>query len=132
MKRLPQYLAAVALLCFSVPLHAGEPSGAAQKKISAEEADKHYDENLTVTGKVAQVTIRSKVVFLNLDQAFPNSPFTGVIFSANTNQFGDLKKLNGKDVEITGKVKKYNDRPEIVLNGTNQLRIVEQPIEPKR
>lgn len=79
--------AVVALLsCFVL---AGETSTAAgAKKVGASEADKHYDEYLTVTGKVAQVTIREKVVFLNLYETYPNSPFTGVIFTANTNQFG--------------------------------------------
>lgn len=116
----------IALLSYFVL--AGETSiVAGTKRIGASEADKHYDETLTVTGKVAQVTIREKVVFLNLDETYPNSPFTGVIFTVNTNQFGDLKDLRDKDVEITGKIKEYRNRPEIVLVKSNQLKIVEKP-----
>jgi DNA/RNA endonuclease YhcR with UshA esterase domain len=80
---------------------------------------------MIVTGKVAQVTIRPKVVFLNLDQPFPDSPFTLVIYSRETNQFGDLNALDGKDVEATGKIKNYHDRPEIILDSTNQLKVIE-------
>ena len=123
MKRFCAILASTSILSFC--FGADPTNGVAPKKISAREADKHFDETLTVTGKVAQVTIREKVVFLNLDQPHPNSPFTGVIFAANTNQFGDLTKLKDKSVEITGKIKNYNDAPEIVLDSTNQLKVVE-------
>lgn len=93
--------------------------------IGARDADRFYDQTMTVTGKVAQVTIRPKVVFLNLDKAFPNTPFTGVIFSANTNGFKDVTKLKGKSVEITGKIKNYQDKPEIVLTNASQLKVIE-------
>ena len=51
-----------------------------------------------MTGEVAEVTIGPKEVFLNLDEAFPNSPFTGGVFPSDTNKFNDLPKLKGKDV----------------------------------
>ena len=111
----------------SLSAAADDTNAVAPRKIGAKEADKHYDESLTVTGKVAQVTIREKLVFINLDQPHPNSPFTAVVFAANTNKFGDISKLKGKDVEVTGKVKKFNESPEVVLDSTNQLKIVEPP-----
>ena len=97
---------------------------AAPQKISAEEAAKHYQETMTVTGKVAQVSIREKLVYINLDKKHPETPFTGVIFARATNQFGNLKELEGKSVEITGKVDDFHDKPQIVLNSTNQLKVV--------
>ena len=81
---------------------------------------------MVVTGKVAQVTVRPTIVFLNFDKAFPNSPFTAVVFPRATNQFGDLYKLKGRDVEISGKITKYRNKPEIVLDSTNQLVVVEK------
>ena len=93
-------------------------------RLGALEAQNHYDETAIVTGKVAQVTIRPKVVFLNLDQPHPDSPFTGVIFSQNTNGFGDLKSLEGKSVEISGNIKNFKDSPEIVIASTNQLKVI--------
>jgi hypothetical protein len=91
-------------------------------KIGTGEADKHYGQEMIVTGRVAQVTLRPKVIFLNLDRPFPNSPFTVVIFPGK--YLADVKALNGKSIEIRGQIKNYNDKPEIVLDNTNQLTVL--------
>jgi DNA/RNA endonuclease YhcR with UshA esterase domain len=114
-----------------LPLLADDTNSVSLAKISAKDAGKHLNEDLTVTGKVAQVTIREKVVFINLDQPHPNAPFTAVVFAANTNQFGDLSKLKDKNVEITGQIKNYNGSAEAVLDSSNQLKIVELPAAEK-
>ncbi len=119
------------ILSLAVVAVQSEPTNApAPIRISTAEADKHFDESAIVTGKVAQVTIRPKVVFLNLDKPHPDSPFTAVIFNQDTNGFGDLKSLEGKSVEISGKIKDFKDAPEIVLSSTNQLTIVTNPPSP--
>jgi len=94
------------------------------KKIGAAEAEKHYNETLIVTGKIAQVNVRPSAVILYLDKPSPDSPFSAVVFSRATNRFGDLSKLQGKQVEIEGMVKQYRNKPEIILDNTNQLVIV--------
>ena len=78
---------------------------------------------MIVTGKVAQVSIRPGIVFLNLDKPYPNSPFALVIFPAATNQFGNIKALKGASVEVKGKVTNFHGKPEIVLEKSNQLTI---------
>ena len=78
---------------------------------------------MIVTGKVAQVTIRPTVTFLNLDQPFPNSPFTVVMFPRPHSFYGDANALKGKTIEIKGKIKNYHDKPEIALDNTNQLTV---------
>jgi hypothetical protein len=93
-------------------------------KIGAAEAAQHYDQMLTVTGRVAQVTLRPTIVFINLDRPFPDSPFAAIIHSKDTNQFSDLKLLKDRPVEITGKVINYHDRPEIVLEKASQLFVI--------
>jgi len=90
-------------------------------KIGTGEADKYYDQVMIVTGKVAQVTIRPKIIFLNLDQPFPNSPFTVVMFPGK--YLAGVKALEGKTIEIKGKIKNFHDKPEIVLDNTNQLTV---------
>jgi DNA/RNA endonuclease YhcR with UshA esterase domain len=95
------------------------------KRISTAEAQSHYQETCIVTGKVAQVTIREKLVYLNLDKKFPETPLAGIIFAKNTNQFGDLKKLEGKQVEVKGKIDEFKDKLQIVLTSTNQLTVIE-------
>jgi len=127
MRRVTSILAVLGLLSFAAKSQEVKPAAsppAAPKIIGTADAAKHYDEDVVVTGKVARVSIRPSLVFLDLDHAYPNAPFTAVIFAKSTNQFGDLPKLKQQDVEIKGKIKKYNGKPEIVLESTNQLTVL--------
>jgi DNA/RNA endonuclease YhcR with UshA esterase domain len=92
-------------------------------KIGAMDAKQYYGQEMIVTGTVAQVSIRPGIVFLNMDKPYPRSPFTLVIFPANTNRFGDLKTLKGASVEVKGKIVNYHNRPEIVLEKSSQLTV---------
>jgi DNA/RNA endonuclease YhcR with UshA esterase domain len=111
------------LLLFTITLRifADETNAVAPARIGTGEADKHYDQTMTVTGMVAQVNVRPTIVFVNLDKPHPDCPLTCVIFPSATNQFGDLKSFEGKTVEVTGKIKNYHDAPEMVLDSSNQL-----------
>lgn len=105
---------------------AAQPGDKAGKKnISAAEAKDHVGETLVVAGRIAQVAIWEKQVYLNLDKKFPDSLLTCVIFAPATNLFGDLRKLEGKQVEVKGKIEDYKGKPQIVLNNPNQLTVVE-------
>jgi len=100
-------------------------------KIGAGEAASHYDKLMTVTGVVAQVSLRPTIVFINLDKPYPDSPFVAIIHSQNTNQFSDLRGLKGHLVAITGKVINYHDRPEIVLERSTQLVVSGHELPPQ-
>jgi len=93
-------------------------------KIGAADASKFYDQAMVVTGKVAQVTMRPTVTFINLELAGPNSPFTAVIFQENVSLFGDVQKLQGQNVEISGTVTEYRNKPEIILESPSQASVV--------
>ena len=95
------------------------------KKISALEAKKYYDETMIVTGKVVNVSRRPNITILDIDQPYPNAPLTAVIFQENVGQFGDLQKFRNQAVEITGTITEYHNKPEIILESTNQLKAVE-------
>jgi len=116
-------LIVLATLTVLNPVQADDTNGAVLAKIGATVANKHYGENAIVTGKVVEVSIRPKVVILNFEQPFPDAPFTGVIFNRSTNQFGDLSSLKGKNVEIKGAIKNYQNKPEMILTNANQLTI---------
>jgi len=104
-------------------------TASAPLKIGTGEADQHYGQEMVVTGTVAQVTIRPKVKFLNLDQPFPNSPFTVVIFPGT--YIPDVTGLKGKTIEIKGRIKNYHDKPEMVLDNTNQLTVLDSTVPAK-
>src|SRR5437764_12155406 len=46
---------------------------------------------------------------------------TVVVFPYDLKKIGDVRQLAGKVVEISGEVKEYDDRAEIVLEKPNQL-----------
>ncbi len=94
------------------------------KRLETADATNHYGETLVVTGKVAGVSVRPAVVILSIDKAFPNAPFTAVVFSRATNKFPGLTNLQGKDVEVSGPIKAYRGKPEIIMSNATQLTIV--------
>jgi len=112
----------VSLCSFAQPEDTNLPA----KVYPAAEARLLIGETHTISGQVAQVTAREKVTYLNLERPYPDMPFTGVIFAARTNLFGDLQSLKGKTVLITGKVAAYANTPQIVIDSTAQLRVVEE------
>jgi hypothetical protein len=99
-------------------------SAAALLKISAVEATNYYNPDVVITGKVAQVTIRPTITFINLDKPFPDSPFAVVIIHKHSSFYGDANALRGKTIEVKGEVKEYNGKPEMMLDSTNQLTVI--------
>lgn len=118
-----QILPLLAFVAIAVKLFGADTNAPAPLKIETADADKYYDQTVIVTGKVAQVTIRPTVTFLNLDKAYPDSPFTAVIFHGHSSFYGDANALRGKSIEIKGKIVKYRGKPEIALDSTNQLTV---------
>ena len=54
---------------------------------------------------------------------YPNNTFTAVIFDKNFDKFADIESFKGKKVTITGTVKLYKEKPEIVLYEIAQLKL---------
>jgi hypothetical protein len=94
-------------------------------KIGTADASKYYEESMIVTGKVVQVSEHPTVTILDIDRPNPDTPFTAIIFSENSGAFGDLNKLQNQSVEISGDITEYHGRPEIILESTNQIKMVE-------
>ena len=124
-------VASFLLLLLGSSVFARESQTNSPVKIPAAEAKKHLGEEAIVTGTVAEVNKAPNLVRLNLDKSYPNQPFTAVIFSRNTNAFGDLEMLKGKKVEISGKISEFRGRPQIILTSTNQLKRIEAAEEKK-
>jgi DNA/RNA endonuclease YhcR with UshA esterase domain len=93
------------------------------------EAKALVGETKTISGVVAQVTARENMTYLNFDKPYPDMPFTGVIFASRTNQFSNLQNLEGRRVLITGKITQHDGRPEIIIDSTNQLKVMAGPVQ---
>lgn len=45
-----------------------------------------------------------------------------VVFSSDLKQVGDVRNLEGREIEIDGEIKSYDGRAEIILHRASQLR----------
>ena len=93
--------------------------------IRPDEAPRHLGQVVTVEGVVSDVhhAASGRTTFIDIGGRYPNNPFTAVIFSDGASKFPDVDTLNGKTVDVTGMIKNYKDRPEIILNDANQVKV---------
>ena len=96
-----------------------------QTKITPAQANNHIGEKVTITGTVDEVHItRTGTCFLNMGGTYPDNTFTAVIFKSDISKFGDVQKYEGKEVEISGLLKEYQHKPEIILNYKKQIKVL--------
>jgi DNA/RNA endonuclease YhcR with UshA esterase domain len=87
-------------------------------------AKAHLGEQATVVGPVSGVHVTGKGdTLINLGAAYPDHDFTAVVFADDTAKFSGLDELEGKTVAVTGTIKLYHGKPEIVVKEPGQLRI---------
>ncbi len=87
-------------------------------------AGQHTGENTCISGRVLRVfTSRSGNTFLDFCKDYRQCPFTSVIFASDRSQFGNVASLEGRKVQITGEIRSYNGRAEIVIREPRQIRI---------
>ena len=124
--KLSALFAAVISLLFSAVESRTEDTNAVAATIGSAEASKWIGKQVTVTGVVAQVSIRPSLVFLNFDKAYPGNLFTAIVRTKNTNEFGNLTSFRGKAVSVTGKVQDYNGKPEMELSRKAQIKLLSE------
>src|SRR5215468_8401422 len=95
---------------------------AASDCIPIHEAAQHVGEVKCVTGTVHRVRIGTKGVhFVNFCEDQAACPFSVVVFPSDLADVGDVRRLEGRLIEIRGTVKLYDGRPEIILSRISQL-----------
>ncbi|MBI3676486.1 MAG: nucleotide-binding protein [Proteobacteria bacterium] len=90
--------------------------------IAAQDAAAHIGQAITVEGIVSEVHVSTRVTFIDVGGRYPNEKFTGVIFSDDYGAFPEVTKLQGRTIDISGTIRLYGARPEIVLKSANQIR----------
>lgn len=97
----------------------------AQKVYTPAEAKDHIDETAVIKGEISQVTVtKAGQIYFNMGGKFPNNSFSGVILKNNASKFENVKEFEGKIVEISGKIKLYKDKPEILIEKKEQVVII--------
>jgi DNA/RNA endonuclease YhcR with UshA esterase domain len=94
-----------------------------QNKIPIDSVSKHMGDTVTVCSKVYGVKSLEKVTFINLGTAYPNSPLTIVIFAKDIHNFnGSIESMyDGKNVCVTGILKDFKGKPEIVITKPEEI-----------
>ena len=95
--------------------------------ITVEEASKYIGKKVTVCGKVyGSEFSKTGFTFLYMGAAYPDHPFTAAIFEGEIDKFSATPESLYKDKEIcvTGKIKEYQGKPQIVINKDSQIKVV--------
>jgi len=96
-----------------------------QAKISIDSVSHHIGETVTVCSHVYGVKSLEKITFINLGAAYPHSPLTIVILAKDNENFkGSIESLyNDKDICVTGLLKDFNGKPEIIISKPEEITI---------
>ncbi len=85
------------------------------------EAPEHIGETARVHGTVLKAfTSKSGVTFLDFCTGFQACPFSAVIFAGDKDKFKDMASYE-RAVTITGLIKSYQGKAEIVVNDPSQI-----------
>lgn len=93
--------------------------------ISWQDAAKHYGESATVEGTIVLTHNSGKACFLNFHPDYKRH-FTAVIFASAFPRFpaNPENYYYEKKVRVSGYIKEYKGKPEIILNDPRQIEIL--------
>jgi DNA/RNA endonuclease YhcR with UshA esterase domain len=96
----------------------------AQEMVSSKDAGNYIGQTVNVKGKVAAIFTSNKGnVFINFDDKSPNQTFTVAIFSDSK---VDISKITeGCTLTVSGEIKEYKGKPEIVVDKNEQIISIE-------
>jgi hypothetical protein len=96
-------------------------------RIDVSKASEYEGKLVDICAKVFSTKILDSngMTFLNVGGTFPNSPLTIVIYSDSLEhfEFKPAEYYNGKDICVSGKIKMYKGKPEIIINSQNSLHV---------
>ncbi len=100
-----------------------EPLRQAAIRIDYIEVSNHVGEYACVVGRVDHVSTPKETTFLNFCPDYKTCQFGAVIFNSDAYKFPNPKQYEGQTVEITGLIRSYQGRPEIILKDPGQIKI---------
>jgi DNA/RNA endonuclease YhcR with UshA esterase domain len=88
----------------------------------AVEAWRHIGEKANVTGRVERVyQSQDGSIFLDLGGKHPDNPFTAFIPQSAAEKFPNFKELDGITITVSGRIKEYHKKAEIVVTEPSQI-----------
>ncbi len=99
--------------------------------IPFDQASDYIGKTKCVTGKVVKVAQSAAgSMFLDFCENYRKCSFVVIVFRSNLKDVGDVRLLEGQVIEITGKIKEWSDRAEIVLKHSGQLEGMAEKLPP--
>jgi DNA/RNA endonuclease YhcR with UshA esterase domain len=79
----------------------------------------------TVEGVVSQVHVATKsgVTFIDMGGRYPDNAFSAVIWPEDAGKFSNIGAFYGRAVKITGDLRLYHGKPEIMLKSPSQMQV---------
>jgi len=99
--------------------------------LKADQAQAHIGQTATVEGKVSVNRTPSGETYLDIGGNGASAPFSGYVSRWNRGKFQDVDKLDGKTVQITGRISTFRDKPEIFLTDPGQIAVKPDAPAPK-
>jgi hypothetical protein len=102
---------------------------ASTSTITPEDASNHVGQTVTVCGKVfgGKYLERSSgsPTLINVGADYPDNPFTVVIYGSDRGSFSYTPEeyLKGKIITVTGLIKLFKGKPEIIITNENQIQV---------
>jgi DNA/RNA endonuclease YhcR with UshA esterase domain len=91
--------------------------------IPVTDAAMHAGQTGTVVGVLSGVHKDAKKnIYLDMGGNYPDNAFSGILYPHGANP-PDFSTLIGKTLAITGKIKMYHGKPEIVIDSSDQVKI---------
>jgi len=102
------------------------PAKGSTTAISWQDATKHDGEYCTIEGTIVATHNSGKACFLNFHPNWKKY-FTAVIFANRYSSFPASPEdyYRGKKVRVTGYIKEYKGKPEIILESPDQVEILD-------
>jgi hypothetical protein len=91
--------------------------------LKADQAAAHVGETATVEGRVSVSKTPGGETYLDIGGTGNSAPFSGYVSRWNRSEFQDVDKLDGKNVQITGRISTFREKPEIFLTDPGQVAV---------
>jgi len=89
--------------------------------IPSEAAKDHVGKTVTVVGHVDELHVAARAYFFNMGGKSPSEAVSIVCFSSAGITPDELTKFEHKTISVTGKVKLYHGKTEIILTSLDQI-----------
>ena len=103
-------------------------TASAQEKIAPKDAKMHLNQTVVVTGKIfsGKYIASNNITLLDMGGYNPNQDLTIMISGDDRSKFKGKPEedFKGKEVTITGKIIDYKGKPEMVVSGPDQIKLV--------